>query len=222
MELGVTMVSKNKGAFTKQKILKATKELYYQKGYCAVTVQDICNRADIKLGTFTYYFATKEDLVSEIYSELLIKAYAYVNYLENRPMDHLERNVITTFLYYNTIYKDKQNLKFHYEVFNIMPSYSFFMKNLKRSYKGFIRDLNLDIDDRELLKISTAEIGVRRQLTLEYIDNKIFDSHLELVITIYKMMGRLYKIDETIMNKYISRAVEFLKKNDLSRVKFLV
>jgi len=212
----------NKGIFTKQKILQVAKELYYQKGYCTITVQDICEQADVKLGTFTYYFATKEDLVSEIYSELLVKAYTYANYLEKRPMNHLERNVIATFLYYNTIYKDEQNLKFHYEVFNKMPSYSFFMKNLKRIYRGFIRDLNLDIDDKELLQISTAEIGVRRQLTLEYIENRMFDSHLELVITIYKMMGRLFKIDEPIMNECISRAVEILKKNDLSRIKFLV
>lgn len=212
----------NKGILTKQKILQVAKELYYQKGYCAITVQDICKQADIGFGTFTYYFTTKESLVSEIYSELLVKAYAYANYLAKRPMNHLERNVIATFLYYNTIYKDEQNLKFHYDVFNKISNDIFPMKNLKRIYMGFVRDFNLDIDDKELLQISTAELGVRRQLTLEYIDNRMFDSPLELVITIYKMMGRLFIIDESIINEYISRAVEFLKKNDLSRIKFLV
>lgn len=212
----------NKGIFTKQKIFLVAKELFYRKGYSAITVQDICKQADVGLGTFTYYFATKEDLVSEIYSELLVKAYTYANYLEKRPMNHLERNVIATFLYYTTIYKDEQNLKFHYDVFNKISSNSIFMKNLTRIYRGFIRDFNLDIDDKELLQISTAELGVRRQLTLEYIEHRMFDSPLELVITIYKMMGRLFKIDEPIINEYISRAVEFLKKNDLSRIKFLV
>lgn len=216
------MARNNKGIFTKQKILQVAKELYYQKGYCAITVQDICKQADVGLGTFTYYFTTKESLVSEIYSELLMKSYAYVNYLANRPMNHLERNVIASFLYYNTIYKDEQNLKFHYDVFNKISNDIFPMHNLKRIHMGFVRDFNLDIDDKELLQISTAELGVRRQLTLEYIEHKMFDSPLELVITIYKMMGRLFTIDESIINEYISRAVEFLKKNDLSRIKFLV
>lgn len=216
------MARNNKGIFTKQKILQVAKELYYQKGYCAITVQDICKQADVGLGTFTYYFTTKESLVSEIYSELLMKSYAYVNYLANRPMNHLERNVIASFLYYNTIYKDEQNLKFHYDVFNKISNDIFPMHNLKRIHMGFVRDFNLDIDDKELLQISTAELGVRRQLTLEYIEHKMFDSPLELVITIYKMMGRLFTIDESIINEYITRAVDFLKKNDLSRIKFLV
>lgn len=216
------MARLKKGMHTHHRILLTAKELFYEKGFSDTTVKEICKQANVKLGTFTYYFSTKEVLVSEIYTEYFVKVYTWVSFIENRKMNSLEKNVIATFLYYQIIFCDEKNIRFHYEVLSKQSPYNYLMKIIKRIYANIVRELKLDIDEEELIRIMSADLGVRRELILAYTDNKMFNSSLDLAITIYTMMGRLLKIDEKIMSEYIKKAVEFQEKNDLSHIKFLV
>jgi TetR/AcrR family transcriptional regulator, transcriptional repressor for nem operon len=47
----------------KQRLLQATIELIWQNSYGAVTVDNICERAGVKKGSFYYFFPSKTDLV---------------------------------------------------------------------------------------------------------------------------------------------------------------
>ncbi|CAN5324848.1 TetR/AcrR family transcriptional regulator [soil metagenome] len=47
---------------TKERILKAAKELFLSAGYTGTTVDAICERAELTKGSFYYFFKTKEDL----------------------------------------------------------------------------------------------------------------------------------------------------------------
>lgn len=47
----------------KQRLLDATIELIWQHSYGAVTVDNICERAGVKKGSFYYFFPSKTDLV---------------------------------------------------------------------------------------------------------------------------------------------------------------
>jgi len=47
----------------KQRLLDATIDLIWQQSYGAVTVDDICERAGVKKGSFYYFFPSKTDLV---------------------------------------------------------------------------------------------------------------------------------------------------------------
>lgn len=216
------MARLKKGIYTHQRILLTAKKLFYEKGFSDTAVKEICKQANVKLGTFTYYFSTKEALVSEIYTEFFVKVYTWVAYIENRKMNSLEKNVIATFLYYKIIFGDEKNMRFHHEVLSKLSPYTYLNKILRRIYANYVRDLNLDIDKEELARIFSADLGIRRELILAYTEKKMFESSLDLSITIYTMLGRLLKFDGKLMNEYINKAVEFNEKNDLTRIKFLV
>jgi TetR/AcrR family transcriptional repressor of nem operon len=47
----------------RQRLLDATIDLIWQHSYGAVTVDDICERAGVKKGSFYYFFPSKTDLV---------------------------------------------------------------------------------------------------------------------------------------------------------------
>jgi len=47
----------------RQRLLDATIDLIWQNSYGAVTVDDICERAGVKKGSFYYFFPSKTDLV---------------------------------------------------------------------------------------------------------------------------------------------------------------
>lgn len=216
------MKRSNKGITTQHKILQTAKELFYNKGFSNTTVKEICSQSNVKLGTFTYYYSTKEALISDIYVEYVSKIYSYISSVENRKMNSLEKNTIASFVYYEVLFNDDNNVRFHYDILTKLSIFTVLGKSLRRFYSNFAREFNLDIDEKEIIRIFSADCGIRRELILEFIENNLFDSSLELTITIYTMMGRLLKIDEKIMEEYIMRGIEFIEKNDLTHIKLLM
>lgn len=216
------MKRSNKGIITYLRILQTAKELFYKKGFANTTVKEICNQSNVKLGTFTYYFSTKEALISDIYAEYIMKIYNCINHVENRKMNSLEKNTIAFFVYDELIFNDPNTIKFHYDVITKLSLYIILSKNLRRFYPSFVKDFNLGIDEKETIRIFSADLGIRREFTLEFVENNLFDSSLDMSTAIYTMVGRLLKIDEKIMNEYIKNATEFLNKNYLAHIKLLI
>ena len=46
----------------KERLMQAANELMWEESYGAVTIDDICKRADVKKGSFYYFFQSKIDL----------------------------------------------------------------------------------------------------------------------------------------------------------------
>ncbi len=57
-----------KAGESKQRILLTALDLIKEKGYDAVTINDICAAANISKNTFYYYFKSKEDLMFQSYT----------------------------------------------------------------------------------------------------------------------------------------------------------
>lgn len=55
-----------KGIQTQKNIMSQAKELFYTQGYNNTGMVDIANNSEVGLGTLTYYFNKKEDIVDEI------------------------------------------------------------------------------------------------------------------------------------------------------------
>lgn len=52
---------------TKQKILDAACQLFAEKGYREVTVQEVCRKADANIASINYYFGAKENLYVDVW-----------------------------------------------------------------------------------------------------------------------------------------------------------
>lgn len=60
----------------KERLLQVAFELIWQQSYGSVSVDDICNRAKVKKGSFYYFFPSKSDLAVAAYEE---------HWLQKRP-----------------------------------------------------------------------------------------------------------------------------------------
>lgn len=58
------------GVESRQRIFNSAKKLFQEKGIEKTTVRDIVADANSKLGLFTYYFTSKDDLTLQVYDEL--------------------------------------------------------------------------------------------------------------------------------------------------------
>ena len=57
--------------FTKSRIRKVAKELFNEKGYQSVSMRQIAGAAKISLGTLTYHYAHKQDLLAAIMDDTI-------------------------------------------------------------------------------------------------------------------------------------------------------
>jgi AcrR family transcriptional regulator len=55
---------------TKEEVAEAALKLFCERGYHAVTIDEIAQRAGVTKGAFYYYFADKEDLAKDLWHEL--------------------------------------------------------------------------------------------------------------------------------------------------------
>lgn len=67
------MRREQKKAQTRQKIVEAAMSLFEFHGYEATTVQMIADRAGVAKGTFFNYFNSKEDLIMDLQSRVIIQ-----------------------------------------------------------------------------------------------------------------------------------------------------
>src|SRR5580700_9783537 len=53
----------------KERLLRVAFDLIWQQSYGSVSVEDICDRAKVKKGSFYYFFPSKSDLAVAAYEE---------------------------------------------------------------------------------------------------------------------------------------------------------
>ncbi len=69
------MATYKKSEATKAAILAAASELFYQKGYYATTIKDICSKTGVSVSRVNYHFLSKADLAEQICEKFLENFY---------------------------------------------------------------------------------------------------------------------------------------------------
>ncbi len=65
------MASGGQNLTSREKLLEAARELFYEQGYAATTLAQISKNSGVNNGLITYYFGSKSKLASEIYNQFL-------------------------------------------------------------------------------------------------------------------------------------------------------
>lgn len=217
------MARNNKGYETKHRIITAAKKLFYEQGLENTKIKDICKSANIKTGNFKYYFNQKYDIANAIFGELLMEAYVYTSYYtKDKKLNCLELNFRATMVYYNVIFSDPKNVNYYYETINNESIYKYMNLSVRRIYQQFIKEFNLDISKEDLIFISRADLGIRREFAIDYIEENPSYDILYLVTKILMLLCRLFKIDEMLGSQYIDEGLHFIETNDFSHLKLLI
>jgi AcrR family transcriptional regulator len=84
-------------------IMAATLQIIDEKGLQSTPMAAIAKRANVAMGTIYHHFPSKEDLVSEIYQELLKRLGNYVlnNYDAKAPVRTRLAQIVTSLVRYN-------------------------------------------------------------------------------------------------------------------------
>ena len=211
-----------KGYEAKRKLVDAAKKLFYEKGLTQTTIVEICNLADASPKNFHYYFNNKHDLANAIQGDFLVSTYVYIDRHYHGPLNSVKRNVFSAMIHYNVILNDEKNKAYYYEILKNRTIYSYMGNNLRRIYEQFNKEFHLGFSQEELRCVILADLGVRRELVLEYMIGEIQMDATEFVTMLYTLTAKLYNLDKELIQEYIREAVDFLKNADLSQIKLLI
>ena len=78
---------------TEQKIMKAARNLFMEKGYHAIKTRDIANEAGINLALLNYYFRSKEKLFEIIMKENISQFMEIITGIVNDEKTSIEKKV---------------------------------------------------------------------------------------------------------------------------------
>ena len=171
---------------TREEISQTAVQLFLDKGYNNVTIQDICNELHITKPTLYKYVNNKEDLILDLYDStidhLVKDTYKLVD-----SDSHYQQLLIV----FSTLIKDTK--KYGYDLFSQM-----FIANLKENRHSFDMRDNLT----KLCIIIIKKPKNKKKFTI-YPIQKSYIKHLLIPLLVMKLYGVLKKEKNASMNLFI-------------------
>jgi len=89
------MKLKEKGAASKNKLLKSAAACFAENGFDAASIDEICKHAGLSKGGFYHHFASKQDLIIELLNQWLERVDDYIKSVKDssKNMQELFTNI---------------------------------------------------------------------------------------------------------------------------------
>lgn len=215
------MATSKKGTQTKKNIINTARVLFYEHGYNKTGIQDIADHANVKLGTITYYYKKKDDMITDIYNVFFLALYEFVS----SSSEHL--NLYTKYcyalvLYYEAIFNDERNKTLYYEVLEKNVNAYGRLDITKTMNRSCLDFLNKNYIEADLEIIARAEYGARKELFIDYYEKEIKFTSRAMIYFIIRNLFRLMNLDGEMIENTIQQAFEFSNKNKPEGIKFLI
>ncbi|MBF7097502.1 TetR/AcrR family transcriptional regulator [Alkalibacter sp. M17DMB] len=211
-----------KGITTKNRILQAAKELFYENGYDNTTVNMIKDRAEVSLSAIPYYFKEKDKILNVIYSDFLTNIYNLIKKEIDEPIDSYLLHFHASKIYYYIIINDPNNKRFYREVTFAQSNIKILYPFMDNVYINYARDFGINVSDRELRLIRLTDAGGRREIMIDNYNNPTKYAVDELIDYLTAIVPNLMGINKEISAKYAELSSEFASNVDYSHIKFLV
>ncbi len=213
------MAIKNKGNKTKEKIILAAKQEFYEMGYRHALINNIAKRANIALGNLTYYYS-KDDMVKDISEQFMNNVNLFIK--ENCDCGALKKYCYNIFIAYTIILSDEHNKRFFNELISNKSSYRIHHELTGKSYLKVIQSLDIELSKINFEIIILSLYGARREIFLSYFEGNLEITVQELIFYIIANDCMYLDINKETVKDIIEECNVFIKENDLSKLKYLI
>ncbi len=207
------------GRDTKEKIMEASKSLFYEKGYNNTTFGEICRLAEVNSGLISYHFkGGKCEIARKIYNELML--YYQGRALELFPRETSEiKMVVSLGFHQKMFYKDEKYRRFSAEYSTVGLSdlsYDEYTRNIPLVYDRLNREHDVLRTKFYFAVIEGMDTKAETFIS-ENIAQLPFEKTLSMLSEIY-----LWFLDRAQINEIIDRALDLLKKTQVTNTGFSV
>ena len=199
----------------KERIMRASKILFYEKGYKDTTYEDICEAAQVTLGTVTYHLSGKRNIAGMIMEEFENEHKLILDTLTGGRYDLRTMTALRILRWWERMKLDQNIRRFLTELITegiLRTALGGYFEHL---FQMLILEYDLYISDRRLKLIATAHIGLTDELLLSLSDGEGTGNIMEIAdfiieslfkaldtdyITIRELIKRTHEIYDTIEN----------------------
>lgn len=168
---------------TREKIKEATFELLAEKGYASISSRDIAKRADTAVGQLTYYYKTKDNLITEVIDDLIE---TIIENLE-KAINKSDSKIDNAKEFFKELLKDDQKTT---RIIIDLISQGIYNNSLSNRASKFLEDINRIIVEaykiegtekpenkaEELINIALGKI-VRKNIEMKYKEQEEEDNN---------------------------------------------
>lgn len=136
---------------TKNKILKTAIDMMGKKGFDNITIKGISKSAGVSVGSFYYYFNSKEDILLDIFH----KADDYfIDNVDQFKLDTAAESIVVFFSYYAR-YINSSGIDFAKKLYN--TENKSFLKHDRAMFQIFFTIIKSGQDNGEIIQTMTTE-----------------------------------------------------------------
>ena len=216
------MAKSKKGRETKARIYEASKYLFYHYGYRKTTLLKISERADVPVGLISYYFKSKDHIVSMIYEDFMGKIDDLIeasckNQIDNAILYH----AVLSRVYYQIILSDPNNTRFYRGFLKQKSNNKVLHSLIGKRYLAYLKDFNIKISDTDFEIILNADFGARREFFLYYFDHPDEITIQSVVTFTNGVVPRLLKLNQQKIDAILEKSYHLYKTLDFEDIVFL-
>jgi DNA-binding transcriptional regulator YbjK len=212
-----------KGLKTKNKIIQASKSLFYFNGYKKTTVQGIADLADVNLGLISYYFKSKDNIAKSIFIGFLKEIEQEVKALDcSKDKDLMSVYMAKERIFFEIILKNDNYQRFYKEIINSNMIFNLLEDYVERNYTVINNHIKKINNDDLIKSFSALEIGGRYNILRKYFRNSI---NLDIDMLINILIGctpRLFGYSNENVDSYIKESKVIADKVDKRNLKLLI
>ena len=182
---------------SRQKLLDAAKELFYEDGYAATTLARISERSGVNNGLITYYFGSKCNLAREIYNLMLMDVRAEISMELFRQRKDKEYDMALNIAVENRVllaqkFDNPNLLRFYNEYQKDRDFYVVPNEQRERYYELQKELVNPNITDIDLKLYEVCGIAVVKSVTEAY-EKQYLDCDIDYLkdYVIYTLLNML-------------------------------
>jgi len=215
--IGVIKIERSR--IQKDNILKNAYWLFKQKGYTNTTTREIADVCGIKRGLLHYYYKQKEDILSDLYTDMLE---GMRTYLEEEAKPEVG-GLAYIALFNNFFFKVVSSFRFlHNLLYDVLDSKSLKrikIENTMRLYQKVYEDFKIPVTDQALFIATAVAVGSEAELLLNAFDGNLQVSFEALARIINRAEFSMLDVKADSLTEMLDaaeKAVENLSPDDFA------
>ncbi|OFV68960.1 TetR/AcrR family transcriptional regulator [Acetobacterium wieringae] len=205
------------GIKTRDKIIEACIQLFYEKGYNSTTYADICEKVGIQQGNLHYHFRSKDTICQEVLERHLNRNFEETRLFVTESNQDFLRHILSTYIFWYKYFNDAKYRRFAFET--VMEYTASSLHEYYRTYlvsigrESSLLDRNCELD---LISCAAVESSLPKYMYTKYEEY----SYEELASYNARVYGHYLGPDTKYLEEAITKAENIMHTIDLNLLTF--
>ena len=183
----------DRASIQKENILRNAFILFKENGYNKTTTREIAAASGINKGLLHYYYKQKEEIIFEMYNNLLSGLYDFIDLEYKEKISGFTYYAVINILFFRTISSKTYFIDTLSEIMLYRNLTKIKIEKSVESCYKIIKDYDIPITEYQLFLAITVAVGAEAELLLSIKDGKLKMTYDKLGTTINKLLFTMLK-----------------------------